>query len=128
MNEQIISIPLLVLTILFLYKLNPKYCSRCGVETIIPHYQHLQNNPNCPREHGDGSLETALENVEARTLLICFSSDWLYPPEDSRALADALEANGKPVELHIIEAPYGHDSFLLEEARQIPLIRKFLAQ
>jgi len=79
------------------------------------------------REHGDGSLEAALENVEARTLLICFSSDWLYPPENSQALADALEATGKAVELHVIEAPYGHDSFLLEEARQIPLIRKFLA-
>jgi len=80
------------------------------------------------REHGDGSLETAMRNVEARTLLICFSSDWLYPPENSQALAAALKANGKPVELHIIEAPYGHDSFLLEEASQIPLIRKFLAQ
>ena len=32
------------------------------------------------REHGDGSLETALQNIEANTLLICFSSDWLYPP------------------------------------------------
>ena len=80
------------------------------------------------REHGDGSLEAALQHVEANTLLICFSSDWLYPPENSQSLADALEASGKPVELHIIEAPYGHDSFLLEEARLIPLIRKFLAQ
>jgi homoserine O-acetyltransferase len=78
------------------------------------------------REHGGGSLEAALRNVEARTLLICFSSDWLYPPENSRALAAALEANGKPVELHVIDAPYGHDSFLLEEARVIPLIRRFL--
>ena len=80
------------------------------------------------REHGDGSLETALQGVEASTLLICFSSDWLYSPENSQTLAAAFEANGKPVELHIIEAPYGHDSFLLEEARQIPLIRKFLSR
>jgi len=31
------------------------------------------------------------------------------------------------VEYHLIEAPYGHDSFLLEEARQIPIVRRFLA-
>jgi homoserine O-acetyltransferase len=30
------------------------------------------------------------------------------------------------VQLHVIEAPYGHDCFLLEEARQIPLVRAFL--
>ena len=32
-----------------------------------------------------------------------------------------------PVEFHVIEAPYGHDCFLLEEARQTPIIRRFLA-
>lgn len=80
------------------------------------------------REYGNGSLEPAVRNIEASTLLICFSSDWLYPPENSQALADALAAHDKPVELHIIQAPYGHDSFLLEEARQIPLVRRFLAR
>jgi len=80
------------------------------------------------RQYGDGSLELAVRDVKARTLLICFSSDWLYPPENSRALADALETHGKGVELHVIEAPYGHDSFLLEEERQTPMIRSFLAR
>lgn len=78
------------------------------------------------REHGGGDLRKAVENFEARTLLICYSSDWLYPPQGSRRIADALEAAGKHVELHVIEAPYGHDSFLLEEARQTPMIRDFL--
>ena len=80
------------------------------------------------REHGEGSLERAVRGFQASTLLICFSSDWLYPPSNSRALANALEANGKDVELHVIEAPYGHDSFLLEEARQTPMIRDFLSR
>jgi homoserine O-acetyltransferase len=79
------------------------------------------------REHGGGRLADAVRAVKARTLLIAFSSDWLYPPSDSTALAAALRAAGKDVELHVIDAPYGHDCFLLEEARQIPLIRKFLA-
>ncbi len=78
------------------------------------------------REHGGGSLTKALEGVAARTLLIAFSSDWLYPPSASREIDEALRALGKPVELHVIEAPYGHDCFLLEEARQTPLIRSFL--
>jgi homoserine O-acetyltransferase len=80
------------------------------------------------RQHGSGSLKQALEGVQARTLLIAFSSDWLYPPSASREIADALGALGKPVECHVIEAPYGHDCFLLEEARQTPIIRKFLGQ
>lgn len=80
------------------------------------------------RQYGDGSLEEAVTRFEAATLLICFSSDWLYPPENSRRIARALEAQGKQVELHVIDAPYGHDSFLLEEARQTPMIRDFLAR
>jgi homoserine O-acetyltransferase len=79
------------------------------------------------RQYGNGSLTRALEGVSARTLLIAFSSDWLYPPSASRELADALAALGKPVDLHVIEAPYGHDCFLLEEARQTPIIQQFLA-
>ena len=78
------------------------------------------------RQHGDGSLAQALKDVSARTLLIAFSSDWLYPPSASRDVEQALRALGKPVEYHVIEAPYGHDCFLLEEARQTPVIRRFL--
>jgi homoserine O-acetyltransferase len=78
------------------------------------------------REHGGGSLRRALQGVEARTLLIAFSSDWLYPPVASQEIEAALSGLGKPVELHVIDAPYGHDCFLLEEARQTPLIRQFL--
>ena len=78
------------------------------------------------RQHGGGSLARALEGVTARTLLISFSSDWLYPPSASEDIAAALRGLGKPVESHVIEAPYGHDCFLLEEARQTPIIREFL--
>ncbi|MEU6789715.1 homoserine O-acetyltransferase [Nonomuraea angiospora] len=79
------------------------------------------------RQHGGGSLVPALEGVSARTLLIAFSSDWLYPPSASAEIEQALRDLGKPVEFEVIEAPYGHDCFLLEEARQTPIIRRFLA-
>ena len=80
------------------------------------------------RQYGDGSLTRALEGVKASTLLISFSSDWLYPPSGSRDIEEALRALGKPVELHVIDAPYGHDCFLLEEAQQTPIIRRFLKE
>jgi homoserine O-acetyltransferase len=80
------------------------------------------------RQHGGGSLKRAFEGVSARTLLIAFSSDWLYPPSASREIEDALQRLGKPVEFHLIDAPYGHDCFLLEEARQTPIIRHFLGE
>jgi homoserine O-acetyltransferase len=80
------------------------------------------------REYGGGNLAHALRDVSARTLLIAFSSDWLYPPAGSAELAEALRATGRAVDLHVIDAPYGHDCFLLEEARQTPLIQEFLAR
>ena len=46
---------------------------------------------------------------------------------DLGRLAESAERGlGKPVELHVIDAPYGHDCFLLEEARQTPIIRRSL--
>jgi homoserine O-acetyltransferase len=75
------------------------------------------------RQYGAGSLARALDGIRARVLLIAFSSDWLYPPSASAEIAAAL---GERAEFHVIDAPYGHDCFLLEEAAQIPLIRTFL--
>jgi homoserine O-acetyltransferase len=80
------------------------------------------------RQYGGGLLVDALRSVRARSLFIAFSSDWLYPPSGSEELAAALRALGRDVELHVIDAPYGHDCFLLEEARQTPMIQAFLAR
>jgi homoserine O-acetyltransferase/O-succinyltransferase len=80
------------------------------------------------RDHGRGSLERALAKARAAFLLISYSSDWLYPPGDSAEIARALVALGRHVESHTLQTSYGHDSFLLEEARQAPLIADFLAR
>ncbi|MEU8819382.1 homoserine O-acetyltransferase [Actinoplanes sp. NPDC048796] len=71
---------------------------------------------------GHASLAAALSQTKARALLIAFTSDWLYPPLASEEIAAALPGEK---ELHIIDAPYGHDCFLLEEARQTPIVRRF---
>lgn len=78
------------------------------------------------RTHGGGSLARALAQARARYLLISFTSDWLYPSRDSDELLEALWATGKEAEHHIIETTYGHDSFLLEDAGQTPIISTFL--
>ena len=78
------------------------------------------------RTYGEGSLERALSPVHARTLLLSFSSDWLYPSRDSEEIVRALRASGKEAEHHVIDASYGHDSFLLEEERMTQLIRDFV--
>jgi homoserine O-acetyltransferase len=80
------------------------------------------------RTYGRGSLERAMANVRSATLLLSFSSDWLYPPRDSDEIAAALRANGKDVRHAIIQADYGHDSFLLEEAEMTREIDAFLAR
>jgi homoserine O-acetyltransferase len=80
------------------------------------------------REWGAGSLAAAVSGISARTLLIAFSSDWLYPPAASMEIEAALTEAGKHVEYHLIDAPYGHDCFLLEEGRQTPIVKRFLTE
>ena len=47
------------------------------------------------RQYGGGRLATRVRNVSARTLLIAFSSDWLYPPSGSEELADGAARGGQ---------------------------------
>ncbi len=78
------------------------------------------------RRYGDGSLVGAFARVRASALLISFSSDWLYPPRDSEDIARAMRANGKDATHVVIDAEYGHDSFLLEERHMTEQIAAFL--
>jgi len=65
-------------------------------------------------KNGFGSLQEAFANTQCRFLVISFASDWLFTPEQSRAIVDALVANRKDVSFCNIDSPYGHDAFLLE--------------
>jgi homoserine O-acetyltransferase/O-succinyltransferase len=77
---------------------------------------------------GGGSLATAFAGARASFLALSFSSDWLYPPHESRRIVKALEAAGREVTYRNLRSSYGHDAFLLEEGRQTSLIRPFLAR
>ena len=77
--------------------------------------------------NGDGVLALAFKGVQARFLVISFSSDWLYPPYQSKEIVKALKANNIDVSYCEIPSSYGHDAFLLEEEAQTQMIRSFLA-
>ena len=74
-----------------------------------------------------GSLKDAFARVQARFLIISFSSDWLFTPAQAEAMVDALIANGKEVSYANIASTYGHDAFLLENDTLGSFIRCFLA-
>ena len=73
-----------------------------------------------------GSLEAAFAPVQADTLVVGFTSDWLFPPEQNRAIAIALLRAGKRASYTELATDLGHDSFLLESEELYALIRGFL--
>jgi homoserine O-acetyltransferase len=73
-----------------------------------------------------GSLEEAFASVSAESLVVGFTSDWLFPPEQNRAIALALLRAGKAASYAELSTDLGHDSFLLESPELYSLIRGFL--
>ena len=78
------------------------------------------------RQHGDGSSVTAFSKTMAKFLVVSFTSDWLYPTYQSRAMVQAMKKNGLDVSFCEIEAEWGHDAFLLPSERLNALVRGFL--
>ncbi len=76
-------------------------------------------------EHG-GSLASALRDTKARFCLISFTSDWLYPTPESKAIVHALNAVTANVSFVEIATDKGHDAFLLDEPEFFATLRGFL--
>ena len=76
-------------------------------------------------EHG-GSLPAAFSGTQPRFCLISFTSDWLFPTPESRALVHALNAVAANVSFVEIETDKGHDAFLLHEPELFATLRGFL--
>lgn len=74
-----------------------------------------------------GGLDKAFVRVQARFLVIAVSSDWLFPPEQSLEIATALLRSGKRVSYCLLQAPYGHDAFLVDIQHLSELVRTFLS-
>lgn len=76
-------------------------------------------------EHG-GRLAEAFLNTQTRFCLISFTSDWLFPTEESRRVVHALNAAGASVSFVEIETDKGHDAFLLDEPEFHGAVRGFI--
>ncbi|CAJ0718666.1 Homoserine O-succinyltransferase [Ralstonia edaphis] len=72
-----------------------------------------------------GSLTKAVAHTKASYLVVSFMTDWRFAPARSRELVKALLDNKHPVTYGEIDAPHGHDAFLLEDARYHALVRAY---
>jgi len=73
----------------------------------------------------DGNLSTALEPATASFLVVSFTSDWRFSPARSREIVKALLDNRLRVSYAEIDAPHGHDAFLMDDSRYHNLIRAY---
>jgi len=80
------------------------------------------------RQHGNGSEAEAFAKARATFLVISFTSDWLYPTYQSRAMVKSMKKNNLDVSFCEIEAEWGHDAFLLPNQRLAALISGFLGR
>jgi homoserine O-acetyltransferase/O-succinyltransferase len=78
-----------------------------------------------PALHHGGNLAKALAPAQSRFLLVSFSTDWRFSPRRSREIVKALLDNRRDVTYAEIDAPHGHDAFLLEDARYLALVRAY---
>ncbi len=76
------------------------------------------------RAHG-GDLSQAFARAAAKFLLVSFSTDWRFSPARSRELVKALLDNQRDVSYAEIDAPHGHDAFLLDDPRYLAVVRAY---
>ncbi len=79
------------------------------------------------REHG-GDLSAALARARCKFLLVSFSTDWRFSPSRSREMVKALLDNQRDVSYAEIDAPHGHDAFLLDDSRYMNVVRSYFAR
>jgi homoserine O-acetyltransferase len=78
-----------------------------------------------PAKEAGGNLAKALSVAQAGFLLASFTSDWRFPPARSREMVQALVTGGKRVTYAEIDAPHGHDAFLLDNAHYHRLVAAY---
>jgi len=78
-----------------------------------------------PAREFDGDLARAFAATRAGFLLVSFTTDWRFSPERSREMVQALVANRRQVTYAEIDAPHGHDAFLLDDARYLKVVRQY---
>ena len=72
-----------------------------------------------------GDLSQALAKATCKFLLVSFTTDWRFSPRRSRELVKALLDNQRDVSYAEIDAPHGHDAFLLDDPRYMGVVRSY---
>jgi len=72
-----------------------------------------------------GDLSQALARASCKFLLVSFTTDWRFSPQRSREIVKALLDNRRRVSYAEIDAPHGHDAFLLDDARYMGVVRSY---
>ena len=78
-----------------------------------------------PARSYDGDLSQALARASCKFLLVSFTTDWRFSPQRSREIVKALLDNRRRVSYAEIDAPHGHDAFLLDDARYMGVVRSY---
>ncbi len=78
-----------------------------------------------PAHNFNGDLKQALAKASAKFLLVSFTTDWRFSPARSREVVKALLDNKRDVSYAEIDAPHGHDAFLLDDRRYISIISSY---
>ena len=79
-----------------------------------------------PAKETGGDLARALSAAKAGFFVASFASDWRFPPERSREIVKALVASRKAVTYAEIDAPHGHDAFLLDNPHYHQLVAAYM--
>jgi len=80
-----------------------------------------------PARRCGGSLTAALVPARSKFLLVSFVTDWRFAPARSREIVKALLDNQRDVSYAEIDAPHGHDAFLLDDKRYHSVVRSYFA-
>jgi homoserine O-acetyltransferase len=72
-----------------------------------------------------GDLSQALARATAKFLLVSFCTDWRFAPARSREIVKALLDNRRDLSYAEIDAPHGHDAFLLDDPRYLGVVRSY---
>lgn len=110
----------------FLNHVAGKFVSRFDANSYL-RITHAMDDYDAARAWGGGDLVAACRRLRARTMIVSFSTDWLYPPAQCRELALAVSRAGHAVTYVDVPSENGHDAFLVDHEKVSHLLAPFLA-
>lgn len=98
------------------------------ITTAIDNFDLVSSLSGADRHRGEGRARgTGVDSLRRKKgLVVSFSSDWLYPSQQSRDIVRFFSGMNVRVSYTEIETDHGHDAFLTDVSSQTRIIRGFL--